>query len=105
MTKHNTTRRETYTSDRVLENFYSDLIKAYNSRNPETILRRIHLPHSDVYYTRTALRNHFGEDYTLQYVEWCMMKEGLLSVDDCFEGKERIKWDEYKLDKLCSKTN
>ena len=91
--------RETYTSDRVLEHFYEDLIRAANSRNPDALLQRIHLPHSDVFYTRNALRDKFNENFTLQYVEWAMLKEGLLSVDDCFEGHIRIRWEEYPLEK------
>ena len=99
MSKH--TKRETYTSDRVLENFYTDLIKASNSRNPDAMIKRIHLPHSDVFYTRTALEMYTGNKYTLQYVEWAMLVEGFLSIEDCFEGEKRIKWEEYPLEKLC----
>lgn len=106
MTKRNTyKRRETYTDERVLERFYADLIKAANSSNPDSVLARIHLPHSDVHYVREAMHNDTGIKYTLQYVEWAMLKENMLSVDDCFEGSIRVKWDEYQGEKLCKTRN
>ena len=96
-----TTRKATYSNENVLENFYNDLRIASESSNPDVVLKRIHLPHSSVFYTREALRSKFNQDFTLQYVEWCLLVEGMLSVDDCFEGSLRVTWNEYKGDKLC----
>lgn len=94
-----TTRRETYTSDRVLESFYEDLIRLANSKRPDKIIAKLHIPQSDVFYVRNQIRDATGHDYSLGYIEWAMMKEGHLHPSDCFEGHERMLWDEYKDEK------
>jgi hypothetical protein len=83
-------RKETYTNDRVLESFYTDLIRAANSRNPDYVLNRIHIPHSDVFYVREAIKNATGVEYSLDHVERAMYLEGYLSAEDVFEP-ERIR--------------
>ena len=95
-----TTRRETYTSDRVLESFYADLIRLANAKRPDKIIAKLHIPQSDVFYVRNMIRDATGENYSLGYVEWAMMKEGFLDPSDCFEGDERVLWEEYKDEKL-----
>jgi len=32
--------------------------------------------HSDVFYVREAVQNHYGRPFTLEHVEWAMRKEG-----------------------------
>lgn len=82
--------KETYTSDRVLEAFYTDLIKAANSRNPDYVINRIHIPVSDVFYVRKAIHEATGVLYSLDHVERAMYLEGHLSASDVFEP-ERIR--------------
>ena len=55
-------------TDNVLEAFY-DAIRT-NS------LDRLHIPHSDVFYVREAVQNHYGREFTLEHVEWAMRMEG-----------------------------
>ena len=54
--------------ERVLETFYAAIYR--NS------LGKIHLPHSDVFYVREAVQNHYGKAFTLKHVEWAMREEG-----------------------------
>ena len=84
----------------MLEHFYEDLIRAANSRNPDSLLQRIHLPHSDVFYTRNALRDKFNENFNLQYVEWAMLKEYMIEERHCLNPELKKSWDEYPLEKV-----
>ena len=74
-----------YSGDNVLETFYDTLWKASQSRNPDAILSRIHIPVSDVFYVREAIRNATGETYTLDHVERAMYLEGHLSRKDVLD--------------------
>ena len=67
-----------YKSDNVLEEFYENLL---NEDDPD----RIHIPRSDVFYVREALRCRTGVTYTLDHVERAMLVEGHLKPEDCFE--------------------
>ena len=55
-------------TDNVLEAFYEAILT--NS------LDKLHIPHSDVFYVREAVQNHYGRPFTLEHVEWAMRKEG-----------------------------
>jgi hypothetical protein len=55
-------------TDNVLEAFY-DAIK-------NNTLDKLHIPHSDVFYVRTAVEAHYGRPFTLEHVEWAMRMEG-----------------------------
>ena len=55
-------------TDNVLEKFYSHLVNGN--------LQNLHIPHSDVFYVRTAVEAHYGKPFTLEHVEWAMRKEG-----------------------------
>ena len=55
-------------TDNVLEAFY-DAIK-------NNTLDKLHIPHSDVFYVRTAVEAHYGRPFTLRHVEWAMRMEG-----------------------------
>jgi len=63
-----------YSSEDVIEEFY-DAIADGDSRR----LRRVHIPKSDVFYVREALRSRLGKSYTLDHVERAMYLEGYLS--------------------------
>jgi hypothetical protein len=56
-----------YTDD-VLKQFYDHLLDGN--------LKNLHIPHSDVFYVRTAVEAHYGRKFTLEHVEWAMKKEG-----------------------------
>ena len=43
-------------------------------------LRRVHIPKSDVFYVREALRVRLGESYTLDHIERAMYLEGLFTA-------------------------
>lgn len=78
-------KRETYATDDVLTAFYTDLIRLANKGRPDKALERLHIPHSDVFYVREAIKNATGVTYTLDHVERAMYLEGFLSASDVFE--------------------
>jgi len=55
-------------TDNVIEAFY-DAIRT-------NTLHRLHIPHSDVFYVRTAVEAHYGRPFTLKEVEDAMRAEG-----------------------------
>jgi len=55
-------------TDNVLEEFYKHLANGS--------LSNLHIPHSDVFYVREAVQNHYGRSFTLEHVEWAMRMEG-----------------------------
>jgi len=55
-------------TDNVIEAFY-DAIRT-------NTLHRLHIPHSDVFYVRTAVEAHYGRSFTLKEVEDAMRAEG-----------------------------
>ena len=62
-----------YASEQVIEDFY-EAIASNNTR----ILNKVHIPKSDVFYVREALRSRLGKSYTLDHVERAMYLEGHL---------------------------
>tara|TARA_X000001388_G_C2227481_1_gene121661 strand:- start:1616 stop:1822 length:207 start_codon:yes stop_codon:yes gene_type:complete len=60
-------------TDNVLEAFYAAI------RN--NTLDRLHIPHSDVFYVRTAVEAHYGRKFTLKEVEDAMIAEGWREKD------------------------
>ena len=63
-----------YASENVLEDFYKALI----DNNPRAYTR-VHIPKSDVFYIREAIKCNTGVTYTLDHVERAMYLEGYLS--------------------------
>ena len=61
-------------TDNVIEEFYKALVN--NS------LDKLHIPHSDVFYVRTAVEAHYGRSFTLKEVEDAMKAEGLKDSND-----------------------
>ena len=62
-----------YSSEDVIEEFYDAIADGDSKR-----LRRGHIPKSDVFYVREALRSRLGKSYTLDHVERAMYLEGVL---------------------------
>ena len=71
-----------YTSENVLEEFYKALANEDEGR-----LRRVHIPHSSVFYVREAILQRTGIKYTLQHVERAMYEEGYLRKEDIFDNE------------------
>ena len=61
-------------TDNVIEEFYKALVN--NS------LDKLHIPHSDVFYVRTAVEAHYGRSFTLKEVEDAMKAEGWKDTND-----------------------
>ena len=61
-----------YTDD-VLSEFYNHVMNG--------TVDQLHIPHSDVFYVREAVQNHYGRKFTLEHVEWAMRMEGWTDGD------------------------
>lgn len=70
-----------YSDEDVLNRFYDALL------NEE--ISRVHIPRSDVFYVREAIRQQTGITYTLDHVERAMLAEGMLEPEDCFEPERK----------------
>lgn len=81
-------RRNIYSSDKVLEEFYKALASKDEGR-----LRRVHIPRSDVFYVREAIFQDTGVRYSLDRVERAMYLEGMLSRHDVFKPDEKRDWE------------
>ena len=81
-------RRNIYSSDKVLEEFYKALASRDGGR-----LRRVHIPRSDVFYVREAIFQDTGVKYSLDRVERAMYLEGMLSKHDVFEPNRKRDWE------------
>lgn len=62
-----------YSSEDVIEQFYDAIADGDSKR-----LRRVHIPKSDVFYVREALKVKLGQSYTLDHIERAMYLEGFL---------------------------
>jgi len=82
-------------TDNVIEEFY--LAVANNNGN---FISSIHIPLSDVFYVREALHQATGIRYTLDYVEWAMLKEYMIEERHCLNPELKKSWDEYPLEKV-----
>ena len=69
-----------YASENVLEDFYRALI----DNNPRAFTR-VHIPKSDVFYIREAIKCNTGVTYTLDHVERAMYLEGWLSRQEVLD--------------------
>ena len=81
-------RRNIYSSDKVLEEFYKALASKDEGR-----LRRVHIPRSDVFYVREAIFQDTGVKYSLDRIERAMYLEGMLSKYDVFEPNRKRDWE------------
>ena len=69
-----------YASENVLEDFYATLVEG----NPRAYTR-VHIPKSDVFYIREAIKCNTGVKYTLDHVERAMYLEGWLSRQEVLD--------------------
>lgn len=81
-------------SENVIEEFYAAV-----ARNDNEFIYSVHIPMSDVFYVREAIHQSTGKRYTLDYIEWAMLKEGVLQPHHCFNATEKLLWEEYPFDK------
>ena len=65
-------------TDNVLSEFYSHVMNG--------TIEQLHIPHSDVFYVREAVQNHYGRPFTLEHVEWAMRMEGWTDSGDTSES-------------------
>ena len=77
-----------YQSDSVLEEFYHALAKGN-----ERVLRRVHIPHSSVFYTREAYYNHTDEWITLDRMERAMYLAGMISAYNVLDPDRKRDWE------------
>jgi hypothetical protein len=77
-----------YQDEDVLTKFYEAI-----ANRDERVLTRIHIPRSDVFYVREALKIALGEVFTLDRVERAMYLEGMLKARDCFEPDRKREWE------------
>jgi hypothetical protein len=81
--------------ENVIEEFYSAV-----ADNNGYFIASIHIPLSNVFYVREALHQATGIRYTLDYVEWAMLKENMIEPRHCYQPKEKMSWSEYPLEKV-----
>ena len=77
-----------YIDEDVLGEFY----RALASGN-EKVLKRVHIPRSDVFYVREAIFQKTGIRYTLDRVERAMYLEGHLKASDVYEPDKKRDWE------------
>lgn len=77
-----------YSSDRVLEEFYSAL-----ASKDERKLRRVHIPRSDVFYVRRAYYEATGNWESLDRIERSMYLEGMLNKQDVLDPERTRDWE------------
>lgn len=81
-------RVQLYSSDDILENFYSVLVSKDPSRAD-----RVHIPKSDVFYVRAAIEADTGIKYSLDRIERAMYLEGMLHRRDVFDPDVERDWE------------
>lgn len=74
------------------ENPLTDFYKALADGN-NRLAFSIHIPRSEVFYTRAHLRDVFGRDFSLDYVERCLYLEGMLERQDVLDPDRRRDWE------------
>jgi hypothetical protein len=74
-----------YVSDKVLEEFYKNLLDGKS--------QRVHIPRSDVFYIKAHLEQVFNKKFPLDYVERCMFLEGFLKASDVFQPERERPWE------------
>ena len=69
-----------YSSEDVIEEFYDAIADGDSKR-----LRRVHIPKSDVFYVREALKSKLGKSFTLDHIERAMYLEGFLESHEVLD--------------------
>jgi len=73
-----------YSSENVIEEFYAAIADGDSNK-----LRRVHIPKSDVFYIREALKAKLGQEFTLDHVERAMYLEGYLDSHEVLDPKRK----------------
>jgi len=88
-----------YASESVLEHFYEAI-----ANGSSKILKRVHIPKSDVFYVRKAISEATGETYTLDHVERAMYLEGYLTRNEVLDPDRPRGYCSYDTPKKVSTT-
>lgn len=88
----------TFVSENIIEEFYRAI-----ANNDNDFLFSVHLPHSSVHYVRESIHQATGVRYTLDYVEWAMLKEGMIEPSVCHNPSEKLSWDDYPHEKFANR--
>ena len=81
-------KQKYYSSEKVLEEFYSAIASGDSSR-----IRRVHIPHSSVFYTREAYYQSTGHWVDLDRMERAMYLEGMLKAYDVLDPERKRDWE------------
>jgi len=73
-----------YSSEDVIEEFYDAIADGDSKR-----LRRVHIPKSDVFYVREALKARLGKSFTLDHIERAMYLEGFLQRHEVLDPDKK----------------
>lgn len=77
-----------FADDDVLTQFYNAL-----ADSNENVLKRVHIPRSDVFYVREAIHQKTGIRYSLDRIERAMYLEGHLRKEDVFDPDRKRDWE------------
>ena len=77
-----------YQSDKVIEEFYQAL-----ANGSERVLRRVHIPHSSVFYAREAYYQYSGKWVSLDRMERSMYLEGMLDKHNVLDPDREREWE------------
>jgi len=88
-----------YASESVLEHFYEAI-----ANGSSKILKRVHIPKSDVFYVRKCISEATGETYTLDHVERAMYLEGYLTRNEVLDPDRPRGYCSYDTPKKVSTT-
>ena len=68
-------------SKKSVKLYTEDVISCFYKAIRTNTLDKLHIPHSDVFYVRSAIEARTGERYTLKHVEDAMKAEGWLKEE------------------------
>lgn len=74
------------------ENFLEDFYLAIANEDTK-LLEQAHIPRSEVIYVRAHLRDVFGKDFSVDYVERCLYLEGMLEAKDVLDPHRKRDWE------------
>mgnify|MGYP003140276497 FL=1 len=69
-------------SKKSVKLYTEDVITCFYKAIRTNTLDKLHIPHSDVFYVRSAIEARTGERYTLKRIEDAMIAEGWLEKEE-----------------------
>lgn len=78
----------TYGSEDFLVDFYNAI-----ADEDEQGIKRVHIPRSEVIYTKAHLEEVFGRSFTIDYVERCLFLENMLHHSDVLDPDRKRDWE------------